>query len=109
MNGDAVRLQHLLDAARKAVAVTAGKTRADLGWDDILALASVGFPEYENLSVSRAPRLSWLLEFFSQDGNLPTVPQFVLEHVKPAEEIVGGRAVWPRRVFPVQPTVVTAA
>lgn len=34
MNGDA-------DAARRAVAVTAGKTRADLDRDDILALALV--------------------------------------------------------------------
>lgn len=41
MSGDAdsVRLQHLLDAAHKAVAVTAGKQRSDLEQDEILALA----------------------------------------------------------------------
>lgn len=41
VHADAVRLQHPLDAARKAVAITAGKTRDDLDRDEILALAVV--------------------------------------------------------------------
>ena len=40
-DADAVRLQHLLDAARKAVAVTAGKQRSDLEQNELLALALV--------------------------------------------------------------------
>ena len=40
-DGDAVRLQHLLDAARKAVFITAGKQRDDLEQDEILSLALV--------------------------------------------------------------------
>ncbi len=38
---DEVRLQHMLDAARKAVAFTQGRTRTDLDNDEILALAVV--------------------------------------------------------------------
>ena len=38
---DAVRLQHLLDAVRKAVTATEGKQRDDLEQDEILSLALV--------------------------------------------------------------------
>ena len=38
---DEVRLRHMLDAARKAVAFTQGRTRTDLDNDEILALAVV--------------------------------------------------------------------
>ena len=38
---DAVRLRHMLDAARKAVAFTRGRSRADLDADELLALALV--------------------------------------------------------------------
>lgn len=38
---DRVRLLHMLDAAGKAVAFTSGKTREDLGSDELLALALV--------------------------------------------------------------------
>ena len=40
-DSDAVRLQHLLDAARKAVAATEEKQRSDLEQDEILSLALV--------------------------------------------------------------------
>lgn len=35
----AVRLRHMLDAAREAVGFCGGRTRADLGSDEVLALA----------------------------------------------------------------------
>ena len=38
---DGVRLRHMLEAARKAVAFTEGRTRADLDQDELLALAVV--------------------------------------------------------------------
>jgi len=38
---DATRLHHILDSARKAVAFTYGKSRADLDTDELLALALV--------------------------------------------------------------------
>ena len=38
---DAVRLRHMLDAAVKAKAFVAGRTRADLGQDEQLTLALV--------------------------------------------------------------------
>ncbi len=41
MKSDTVRLKHMLDAARKAVAVTEGKDRSALEDDEILALAVV--------------------------------------------------------------------
>ena len=40
-DGDAVRLQHLLDASRKAVSIAEGKQRDDLEQDEILSLALV--------------------------------------------------------------------
>jgi uncharacterized protein with HEPN domain len=43
--GDQVRLQHLLDAARKAVELSRGRVRADLDRDEVLALALVRLPE----------------------------------------------------------------
>lgn len=36
---DLVRLRHMLDAAREALAFTQGRTRADLGLDRMLALS----------------------------------------------------------------------
>jgi hypothetical protein len=36
---DSVRLRHILDAARKAVSLTGGKTRAELLADDVAQLA----------------------------------------------------------------------
>lgn len=38
---DALRLRHMLDAARKAVELTRGRARADLDQDEVLALALV--------------------------------------------------------------------
>ncbi len=36
---DSVRLRHILDAARRAVALTAGKTRGEVVADDVAQLA----------------------------------------------------------------------
>ena len=36
---DSVRLRHILDAARKAVSLTVGKTRAEIVADDVAQLA----------------------------------------------------------------------
>jgi uncharacterized protein with HEPN domain len=36
---DAIRLRHMLDAAEKALSFTVGRTRDDLGTDDMLAFA----------------------------------------------------------------------
>ena len=40
-NRDEVRLHHMLDAARKAIAFTQDRERTDLGTDELLALAVV--------------------------------------------------------------------
>lgn len=42
---DNVRLRHMLDAARKAIAFTQGRTRTDLDHDEMLALALVRLVE----------------------------------------------------------------
>jgi uncharacterized protein with HEPN domain len=39
--GDAVRLRHIVDAARQAVAFVRGRSRADLDTDNMLSLALV--------------------------------------------------------------------
>ena len=54
---DSVRLRHILDAARKAVSVTVGKTRAEIVADDVVQLA-----------------LARLLEIFRTTGQKPRVP-----------------------------------
>ncbi len=41
MNDDAVRLRHMLDAAKKAVSLTRGKERKNLAADEVLSLALV--------------------------------------------------------------------
>lgn len=45
MDRDLDRLHHVLEAARKAVALTAGMTRSDLDDDDVRALAIVHLVE----------------------------------------------------------------
>ena len=40
-HSDAVRLRHMLESARKAVAFTQGRTRADLDRDELLGLAVI--------------------------------------------------------------------
>lgn len=42
---DEVRLRHMLDAARKAIAFTQGRERTDLDTDELLALAVVRLVE----------------------------------------------------------------
>ena len=42
---DTVRLRHMLDYARKAVQFTQGRSRTDLGADEVLALAIVHLVE----------------------------------------------------------------
>jgi uncharacterized protein with HEPN domain len=45
MPPDRVRVQHMLDATRKALEFTRGRTRADLDEDEMFALAVVRLPE----------------------------------------------------------------
>ena len=64
---DEVRLQHMLDAAQKAVRYTQGRSRADLETDELLALALVRLLEIigeaaKNVSPmtrDKAPRIPW--------------------------------------------------
>lgn len=64
---DVVRLQHMLDAARKAVQFTERRQRQDLTEDDMLALATVRLIEIlgeaaKHVSPStrdRAPHIPW--------------------------------------------------
>ena len=64
---DEVCLQHMLDATRKAVAFTQGRTRTDLDNDEILALAVVRLIEIlgeaaKNVSQTtkdQFPEISW--------------------------------------------------
>ena len=64
---DGVRLHHMLDAARKAVAYTRGRTRADLDEDELLALALVRLLEILGEAAKgvsedfgrRHPRVPW--------------------------------------------------
>jgi uncharacterized protein with HEPN domain len=44
-NRDEVRLRHILDAAKKAVAFMQGRERSDLDSDELLALAIVRLVE----------------------------------------------------------------
>lgn len=64
---DEVRLRHMLDAARKAIAFTQGHNRADLDSDELLALAVVRLVEIlgeaaKNISQDmkdQAPEIAW--------------------------------------------------
>jgi uncharacterized protein with HEPN domain len=64
---DEVRLRHMLDAARKAIAFTQGHTRADLDSDELLALAVVRLVEIlgeaaKNVSQDmkdQTPEIAW--------------------------------------------------
>jgi len=64
---DEVRLRHMLDAARKAIAFTQGHNRADLDSDELLALAVVRLVEIlgeaaKNVSQDikeRTPKIAW--------------------------------------------------
>ena len=67
MPPDEVRLQHMLDAARKAVMYTQDRSRADLETDELLALALVRLLEIvgeaaKNVSPmtrGKAPQIPW--------------------------------------------------
>ncbi len=67
MSPDEVRLQHMLDAAQKAVNFTQGRTRADLETDELLTLALVRLLEIvgeaaKNVShetKEMAPQIPW--------------------------------------------------
>jgi uncharacterized protein with HEPN domain len=64
---DEVRLRHMLDAARKAIAFTQGHNRADLDSDELLALAVVRLVEIlgeaaKNVSQDikdQTPEIAW--------------------------------------------------
>ena len=53
---DAVRLRHMLDAARKALSFSRGKTRVDIEQDDQLTLALVRLVEIIGEAASRVSR-----------------------------------------------------
>ena len=55
-NESAIRLHHMLDHAREAVALTAGKTRSDLDQDRTLNLALVRLLEIVGEAASRTPK-----------------------------------------------------
>ncbi|MEB3830787.1 HepT-like ribonuclease domain-containing protein [Phormidium sp. CCY1219] len=67
VNADAVRLQHMIDAAQKAIAFTNQRTREDLDRDEMLSLAVVRLVEIlgeaaKNVSDStkaRSPDIPW--------------------------------------------------
>ena len=61
-----VRLQHMLDHAREAVAIAQGKTRDDLHGDRILNLALVRLLEIVGEAASRTP-----LDERAQHGDIP--------------------------------------
>jgi uncharacterized protein with HEPN domain len=64
---DTVRLQHMLDAAQKAIQFTQGRSRQDLNDDEMLALAIVRLVEIlgeaaKNVSPetrAQAPKIPW--------------------------------------------------
>ena len=51
-----IRLRHMLDHAREAVALAQGKTRADLDSDRLLNLAAVRLLEIVGEAASRVPK-----------------------------------------------------
>ena len=55
-NESAVRLRHMLDHAREAIALTADKTRSDLDQDRTLNLALVRLLEIVGEAASRTPK-----------------------------------------------------
>ena len=65
--GDRVRLQHMLDAAQKAITLTAGRRRDDLESDEVLTLALTRLVEIIGEAAfqmteegrSRCPSLPW--------------------------------------------------
>lgn len=54
---DAVRLRHMLDAARKAVALTAGKARVDVDSDEVIQLALARLLEIIGEAAVTRPRM----------------------------------------------------
>jgi uncharacterized protein with HEPN domain len=66
-NRDEVRLRHMLDAARKAIAFTQGRSRVELDTDELLALAVVRLVEIlgeaaKNVSQDlrdQTPEIAW--------------------------------------------------
>jgi uncharacterized protein with HEPN domain len=54
-----IRLRHMLDHAREAVALAGGKTRQDLDNDRLLELALVRLLEIVGEAASRVPREEW--------------------------------------------------
>jgi uncharacterized protein with HEPN domain len=65
--GDSTKLRHMLDASEKAVSFAAGRTRADLDTDELLALALVRLIEVLGAAAARVaepfqkshPELPW--------------------------------------------------
>jgi uncharacterized protein with HEPN domain len=43
---DSVRLRHMLDAARKAVQLTSGKSRDEIAADEVVQLALARLPRF---------------------------------------------------------------
>jgi len=68
LHDDSVRLRHMLDAARKAVALTAGKTKAQVAADEIGQLALARLLEIAGEAAGRIspdyraahPELPWI-------------------------------------------------
>jgi uncharacterized protein with HEPN domain len=53
---DAIRLQHMLEAAREAVSFAQGRSRGDLKRDRMLVLSLVKAIKYASLHIWKAPQ-----------------------------------------------------